>query len=757
MNCFSEDAEILALLASSSLEQKDMIKNLLNSAPRNPSDVEQNKLPSAGNSTAATSLAQVNSSGSRPATSPSRRLPPTPPALDNSSNNNKIDKTTSQDDNDNWSTVKGRTGNRATTHTADKQTVQHTQQQQGQARQQGQPNQQSTSQSRPDGPRNHQKYGLVVGHNLDKADTDNRQILIDKVLKFKPAEAQVSEIKLTRKNDILVIAKGDHDFNLLLNGEKWDQSQHRFFPRLGMADNMAKVVYVKSVDHNTDIKVISEILNEKNISHSNVERVTSGPDKSPTTCVRLILHSQKDLEHLCKEGMLFSYKRHAVEKHAKVKVIQCNACGKHGHVAANCLGTARCIKCGDAGHTKNDCTVDIASITCFNCKGNHAANFSGCKEKLKIQRKERRKIATYADAAKDNLRPIQSTVAASSRAVNQQTQNSRPPSNVVLSTMPLATSGLVGSDSYSSRAAASDLLSATLDIVVHALKEAVPSVNVPKEKLSDVTLRLAANKYINIFSIDRLSKNLNLTSAQTTAAITPTVDDEQVMSTVTSNLKKRNREISGESLTSTSAIQQPPLTPELQVNGIAASSLDPTITDSPKTPSGQQKLPKRSRNNRKTKDQNVTIPSHQQPLPPPSPEVNANDFGMPGDQPTKEQLNLRRRLKGIVPLPATSDFEVVAPHTANALSATTTTITTPTTTTMTTTTTTTSMTSVGNSAASVASSFPALNLASTLNYENGFLIPGAAAAQSTSLKLANMEGASLATMTAVNPLYNQNG
>ena len=192
--------------------------------------------------------------------------------------------------------------------------------------------------------------------------------------------------------------------------------------------------------------------------------------------------------------------------------------------------------------------------------------------------------------------------------------------------------------------------------------------------------------------------------------------------------------------------------PQVLGNGLPVTSKDNTSVSHPATPQSQRKLPstpqsqrklpsRSGRNNKKAKGDknnatnNNTLP-HQHPLPPSSPEPSDEvmEFDTPGDQPTKEQYEIRRRFKGIVPLPAMA-AAATATSTSEIISSST------------------SVDIVSNNNA------PSLNLtlaASALNYENGFLIQGASAVQATS---SPQEGAaaSLTIMAPVPALTAENG
>lgn len=63
---------------------------------------------------------------------------------------------------------------------------------------------------------------------------------------------------------------------------------------------------------------------------------------------------------------------------------QCYRCQGFGHASRNCNRPARCVKCS-LDHITSQCPTkgSIESVRCCNCKQDHPANYSQCKERLK--------------------------------------------------------------------------------------------------------------------------------------------------------------------------------------------------------------------------------------------------------------------------------------------------------------------------------------------------------------------------------------
>ena len=311
------------------------------------------------------------------------------------------------------------------------------------------------------------------------------------------------------------MGKTEKDFNILLNENKWKKENFKFLPRLGILENMNKTVYIKDVDKNTDLTTIKNVLDAKNVSFSNLERVTVGTEKNPTPSVRLILHREQDVDKLTKEGLLFSYKSHRIEKHAKINVPLCFNCGKHGHIAADCTAESKCIKCGSNEHQRKDCAIEKESLVCLNCGENHPATYGRCKTKLQAMRKQRGKM-TYADAATNSRGLQQSGKSSHSNTYNlvNHNQNQASQSNVSNSSSltPSVHVTKAGDGSTSGSAfrqtIAANILCASIEIISDAIKESNPELKFAQKSVMDNAMRLVSTKYANIFDINLVAQQL---------------------------------------------------------------------------------------------------------------------------------------------------------------------------------------------------------------------------------------------------------
>ena len=236
-------------------------------------------------------------------------------------------------------------------------------------------------------------YGLLLKHDLSTDDLNNKNALITAVLKQKPDDVEIEEIKKTRKNDILIIGKSEKDFNSLCKLDKWKKGKHNFSPLLFFSENTARAIYFKDYDFNEDTAAIGDKLKEMQIAYDNLERVTVGNGQKETKTVRVLIHKESDIAKLEKDGILLNYRRYTPERHVKAEVTQCFNCGGFRHMAADCTNPTACLKCG-GDHDHRRCTTPPENAKCRNCNECHPANFRGCKAWLKEHRNQRSKKST---------------------------------------------------------------------------------------------------------------------------------------------------------------------------------------------------------------------------------------------------------------------------------------------------------------------------------------------------------------------------
>ena len=122
----------------------------------------------------------------------------------------------------------------------------------------------------------------------------------DIIMKAKPANATISHIKgPIRGNNNLVIYPADHaSWHRLLAKENWDQTEHKFLPRVQDKFTVGRTVVIRGVDLSIPMEVVQEKLIELGLSPSDVSRIETGKEENhrQTLSVAVTLNSQKEYE-----------------------------------------------------------------------------------------------------------------------------------------------------------------------------------------------------------------------------------------------------------------------------------------------------------------------------------------------------------------------------------------------------------------------------------------------------------------------------
>lgn len=141
-------------------------------------------------------------------------------------------------------------------------------------------------------------------------------------------------------------------------------------------------VVIRGLGHNFPINEITEELTEKGIVPIEVYQMPGKKDdegmRKPMPLYQVVLPRTKESKEIYNLKYI-GYLKVKIENQRKRKGIpQCYRCQGWGHTAKLCTRDAQCVKCG-TGHLSKDCDVDEKQIPkCANCKGDHAASFTGC-------------------------------------------------------------------------------------------------------------------------------------------------------------------------------------------------------------------------------------------------------------------------------------------------------------------------------------------------------------------------------------------
>lgn len=88
------------------------------------------------------------------------------------------------------------------------------------------------------------------------------------------------------------------------------------------------------------------------------------------------------------------YKQRRTVKARRPRPVQCDSCGRYGHVQTTCTFDRRCLRCG-ADHEQSECTAPVAK--CLFCGGKHIATEPRCPR----WQKERQLAEARAQARRD--------------------------------------------------------------------------------------------------------------------------------------------------------------------------------------------------------------------------------------------------------------------------------------------------------------------------------------------------------------------
>ena len=216
----------------------------------------------------------------------------------------------------------------------------------------------------------------------------SQQQLAAIIERAKPEEAHIAEVKVTKRNQILVFGERPEDYNILLDGGKWKTIEYTITPNTQEKSTYARTILIKSCNPEISIEEIGEKLTEQKIPHSNLVRLKSGRNGMDSWIVKVSVHTKADYDNLVKFGFKAWMKIHPVVDYVNSNVAQCYKCRAFGHKAAECPSTKEvCLKCAGE-HNHNSCTSETPK--CANCSEAHYANSPQCpfiqQERNKLQR-----------------------------------------------------------------------------------------------------------------------------------------------------------------------------------------------------------------------------------------------------------------------------------------------------------------------------------------------------------------------------------
>ena len=213
-------------------------------------------------------------------------------------------------------------------------------------------------------------------------------------------DIEISEVKFTKNNNMLIFPKSKNDYNLLLKvdinyqGKKIEE----------LAPKNIELV-LKGITFEQVQKNLTTFQNQGVIS---IKKMTSAAfPQHILKKVRITCENEKAANTIRKEGLSLGYLIFRTEE-LKVmqRVLQCYKCQQLGHLDANCRKEKRiCVKCGADNHETNaDGKLICTSEKCFCalCGEEHTSAYSKCKVKLAKIAERTSNSKSYAQVASGN-------------------------------------------------------------------------------------------------------------------------------------------------------------------------------------------------------------------------------------------------------------------------------------------------------------------------------------------------------------------
>jgi hypothetical protein len=242
-----------------------------------------------------------------------------------------------------------------------------------------------------------------------------RKQIVEIIQKSCPVEANDFELKITRNNDIVVIAQSQHDYNTLLLPDRWRVNQYNLNPGVSKESTYAKQIVIHNLDPEYTEDEIEAELKAQSLQVSQVQRMKSSKAGGrPSFNVKLKVHSKANYDSLMRDGFRAWLTKHRCTDFENS--VLCFKCSKGGHYANECKANKEtCFKCSGE-HAAKDCTA--TTIKCANCEGSHTANSKVCpyyqqawalqhqeNEAARLRRAGGGAPASYSAAAKAGSQP----------------------------------------------------------------------------------------------------------------------------------------------------------------------------------------------------------------------------------------------------------------------------------------------------------------------------------------------------------------
>ena len=227
-----------------------------------------------------------------------------------------------------------------------------------------------------------------------------------KALKDTKPDLEISNIRLTASNAVLITPKNPKDVNSLLKPGAFPKQSalgKNVTARLPKSQVITYQVIIKGLDVSVTEDEVKEMLDRQELEFISVKRIWSRARDCATEMMRLVLKDDQTKKQLLKNGLYLDQMRfkciQAREDEEKKLVFQCFKCqALNDHKTWECKNEQKCVLCAGP-HMKTECTKTKEEAKCSNCDGNHGAWSRDCpKYKEAVDTKK-----TFSSATKEKI------------------------------------------------------------------------------------------------------------------------------------------------------------------------------------------------------------------------------------------------------------------------------------------------------------------------------------------------------------------
>ena len=229
---------------------------------------------------------------------------------------------------------------------------------------------------------------------------------LTKALNTTKPDLEISNIRLTASNSVLITPKNPKDVNSLLKPDAFPKQctlGKNVTARLPKSQVVTYQVIIKGLDTSVTEDEVKEMLDRQELGFISVKRIWSRARDCATEMMRLVLKDEQTKKQLLKNGLYLDQMRFkcvaAREDEEKKLVFQCFKCqALNDHKTWECKNEQKCVLCAGP-HMKSECNKSKEEAKCSNCDGNHGAWSRECPKYREAVDKKK----TYSSATKEKI------------------------------------------------------------------------------------------------------------------------------------------------------------------------------------------------------------------------------------------------------------------------------------------------------------------------------------------------------------------